>query len=349
MRPAGSHRAPEGTRQPMPASLVRAVRRTSIGLLVAVIAVATLLVQPADAHSGPAKPRLSGYVALGDSYASGEGLTPFEPGTEGAGECHRSATQSYPELLARSSHRQFRKLDSVACSGAITADLVATRPGTTRPAQLTALNARTKTITLTVGGNDAGFSVIFGDCVYSPDPALAAALPGRPGCGDRNDALVSTRIAALAGGRRAPVVSGVLPLPTALKQIDAVAPRATIYLTGYPSMFGKRIHQAAGCRVSDQAPLYVATKDAAWIRAKAAELNSAIRSAAVRARRQGVDVRYVDVASAFSKHNLCDKRSPWINGVLLTSLNPPQLSAATFHPTARGQQAYAKAVSRRAR
>lgn len=35
------------------------------------------------------------YVALGDSYSSGEGLEPFEFGPEG-GVCHRSQTQAYP-------------------------------------------------------------------------------------------------------------------------------------------------------------------------------------------------------------------------------------------------------------
>ena len=35
-----------------------------------------------------------------------------------------------------------------------------------------------------------------------------------------------------------------------------------------------------------------------------------------------------------------EPRSGW----LLTSTAPPQLSQATFHPTARGQRAYAKAV-----
>jgi hypothetical protein len=45
--------------------------------------------------SGP-KVVLVHYVALGDSYASGEGIAPYVPG---AGGCRRSS-RSYPVLLS---------------------------------------------------------------------------------------------------------------------------------------------------------------------------------------------------------------------------------------------------------
>jgi lysophospholipase L1-like esterase len=313
------------------------------------LAAASLVAQPASAHPGSASQagssvhQGSGYVALGDSYAAGEGLTPFVSGTEGPGGCHRSAEESYPAVLADSGQRSFARLRSVACSGAVTADLVTTRPGSARPPQLAALDARTKTVTVTIGGNDTGFGLIFGDCVYSPDPILQAGLAG-PGCAARNDTDVTKRIVALSGDPGAPAVSDIVPLPVLLAQIDALSPRATIYLTGYPSMFGKKTTDAAGCRVSSVAPLYVAGSDAAWIRSKATELNATIRSAATAARATGIDVRYADVAKSFRGHNLCDRKASWLNGVVLTSTAPPQLSQATFHPTARGQRAYAKAV-----
>jgi len=330
----------------MTATRVRPFGRPAAAVLgLLTLAAASLVAQPASAHPGSPVHRGPGYVALGDSYAAGEGLAPFVSGTEGADGCHRSAEQSYPVMLADSGKRSFARLTSVACSGAVTADLVASRPGSARPPQLAALDARTRSVTVTIGGNDSGFGVIFGDCVYSPDPTLQAALPGDgPGCETRNDTKVSTRIAALSGDPGGPAVPGVVPLPVLLAQIDELSPRATIHLTGYPSMFGKTTTNAAGCRVSSVAPLYVAGPDAAWIRSKATELNATIRSAAAAARAAGVDVRYVDVAKAFRGHNLCDRKTPWLNGVVLTSTAPPQLSAATFHPTVRGQRAYARAV-----
>ena len=301
---------------------------------------------PAGAHPRPSA--ASGYVALGDSYAAGEGLPPFDTGTAGPGGCHRSVDQSYPALLADSSRRVFANATSVACSGAVTADLVAKRPGGTQAPQLSALSPSTRTVTVTIGGNDAGFGLIFLDCVSSPDPALQAALPGSAGCRGRNEDAVRTRIEALAGGRGAPTVPGIVPLPVLLRQIQSAAPRATIYLTGYPRIFGRVLTDDHGCRVSEVAPLYVSGSDTRWIRRAAADLNSAIQSAAKRARANGADVRYVDAAAAFRGHDLCDRKSSWVNGVVLTPAppsQPPQISGATFHPTARGQQAYADAVS----
>ena len=41
------------------------------------------------------------YVALGDSYTSGEGLDPYQDGSNTNGNtCHRSKSQAYPELMA---------------------------------------------------------------------------------------------------------------------------------------------------------------------------------------------------------------------------------------------------------
>lgn len=324
------------------------VLRSSAAVLIAVLTMITiLLVAPAQAHPRPPRPHPSGYVALGDSYAAGEGLAPFEAGTEAGDQCHRSAAQSHPVLLADSGRRAFDDLTSVACSGAVTADLIATRPGTTRAPQLSALDRRTETVTLTVGGNDAGFGPILGDCVFSADPRVVA--PGARGCAVRRDDLVSTRIAALAGRRGAPALPDIVPLPVALAQVVAAAPRATIYVTGYPLIFGTAIDSPYGCQVSRQAPLFVAASDATWIRSKASDLNSVIKATVRAARRAGADVHYVDVTKTFRGHELCGRRSPWLNGVVLTSADPPQISAATFHPTAEGQRAYATSVAATAR
>lgn len=340
-------------RTPIVTAPRRPLFRRTLAALVATLgltASTTLLGQPAQAHPRPpAHHKVSGYVALGDSYASGEGLAPFEAGTEGAGQCHRSASQSYPERLTDSRKRAFDDLTSVACSGAIIADLVTTRPNTTRAPQLAALNRKTETVTLTIGGNDAGFGLIFGDCVYTPASELAPVVPGSPGCATRDDTAVSTRIAALAGGRGAPVVPGVYPLPDALRDIASVAPRAKIYVTGYPRIFGTTMNSPLGCQVSDQAPLFVAGSDAAWIRSKAKQLNKGIASAVANARRAGVNAHYVDVAKTFHGHNLCDKKSPWLNGVVLNPTNPPSFSLASFHPTARGQHAFSHSVLAKAR
>jgi hypothetical protein len=54
-------------------------------------------------------------------------------------------------------------------------------------------------------------------------------------------------------------------------------------------------------------------------------------------------VHYVNVAKKFVGHNVCDRRRPWINSVVLGP--GPSIGSASFHPTARGQIAFAFAFA----
>lgn len=267
------------------------------------------------------------YVALGDSYASGEGLAPYDT-SDG---CHRSVEESYPERLTDYGPRRFDRLTSVACSGALTGSVVAT--------QTDALDARTRTVTLTVGGNDVGFAPVLVSCLYSPVPQVQQSLPGG-GCQAR-DAEVDAAIEHLGGPAGG---SGArLPLASVIGAIAAAAPRAQILVSGYPQLFGV---PDGDCRVSDTLPLFVADDDIAWIREQTAALNAAIRRGVARAKAAGAAVRYVDATRTFAGHGLCDRRTPWINGVVLAPTAVPTPTSASFHPTARGQWAYAAAFSR---
>ena len=60
------------------------------------------------------------YVALGDSYSSGEGLPPFAPGTA-ATNCDRSVSSAYPDLLFKLLRKQDNQasLTFTACAGAL--------------------------------------------------------------------------------------------------------------------------------------------------------------------------------------------------------------------------------------
>lgn len=283
-------------------------------------------------------------VALGDSYASGEGLSPYLDGTDTDTDlCHRS-DRAYPALVESSRDRRFRHLRSVACSGATTGGVAL--GSVAEPSQLAALGAKTRTVTLTVGGNDVGFALVLGDCVYSP---LAPHLvPGQPGCAARNNRKVRAATAYLAG-----VPGAVQPVPSALSMaellaaIQAKAPRARIYVTGYPRLFGLSFPSPAGCHVGDigQAPLFVTEADARWIRKKSDGLNAAITTGVAQARRQGVRASYVDVADRFTSHTVCGTGTPWVNGLVFDLGIPPTVARASFHPNARGQRAYAKALA----
>lgn len=283
------------------------------------------------------------YVALGDSYASGEGLDPYEPGTATPTDgCHRSIKRSYPKVLTATGARRFAGLTSVACSRAGTAALFTDAPD--EGAQLAILGNATKTVTLTIGGNDAAFAAVVGDCLYSPDSNVQALLPGQGKfCRDRDNDLVSARIAALAGRPGAPTFPDVVAIRDILLAIQAKAPNAQIFVSGYPKLLGTKATNALGCQVAEVLPIYIESPDVRFIRSKATDLNAAIRYGIRQANRVGVDAHYVDIASRFAGHNVCDRGTPWLNGLKLTQTVPPQLDPSSFHPTRRGQRSYASA------
>lgn len=88
------------------------------------------------------------YVALGDSYSSGVGSRTFY---EESGECKRSP-YAYGPLVAAADHYT---LSFQACGGK-TNEVVEKQLGT--------LSASTALVTITIGGNDAGFGHVIEEC-----------------------------------------------------------------------------------------------------------------------------------------------------------------------------------------
>ncbi len=114
---------------------------TLITAIVAGLVSAIALALPAGAAGGS-------YVALGDSYSSGTGTrTYISDGTS----CYRSV-YAYPSLDAA---QLGLSLTFRACSGAKVADVTNT--------QLSALTTSTAYVTISVGGNDAGFADVLTD------------------------------------------------------------------------------------------------------------------------------------------------------------------------------------------
>ncbi|SDD60810.1 SGNH/GDSL hydrolase family protein [Actinokineospora iranica] len=104
--------------------------------------------------------RFHHYVALGDSYASGPGIP--DQGNEPAG-CGR-ASRNYPGQLAN--WLRVPDFRDVTCGGATTAHMTAPQrvPGGENPPQFDALRQETDLVTITIGGNDVGFSQIMDAC-----------------------------------------------------------------------------------------------------------------------------------------------------------------------------------------
>jgi lysophospholipase L1-like esterase len=101
------------------------------------------------------------YVALGDSYSSGVGAGSY---ISTSGSCDRS-TNAYSALWA--SANAPASYTSVACSGATTS--------TVNSSQLSALSSTTTLVSITIGGNDVGFSNIIETCaLYGTTQCVAA-------------------------------------------------------------------------------------------------------------------------------------------------------------------------------
>ena len=113
------------------------------------LAAASLALTAALLAAPPASGAAPSYVALGDSYSSGTGTRSYiADGTS----CQRS-TYAYPSLIAAA---RGYALNFRACSGARIADVTNT--------QLGALSAGTAYVTISVGGNDAGFADVITEC-----------------------------------------------------------------------------------------------------------------------------------------------------------------------------------------
>lgn len=251
------------------------------------------------------------YVALGDSYTAGPGI-PEQTGVPVG--CARSS-RAYPALLAARLHLGAGRFRDMSCSGARIADLdgrQVTSDGV-NPAQLSALSHDTRLVTLGIGGNDIGFGELVERCV-------SASLLRQASCraeltADGQDS-VEARIRT-AGER----------LADALTEIRRLAPRARVYVVGYPAILPA---DGAACA----AGLAMTAGDVAYLRSKEQHLNAMLRGRALAA-----GAGFVDTWTPSVSHDACEAaQTRWIEPLI------PSAQAASLHPNARGEQGMAEAV-----
>ncbi|MEV5379480.1 SGNH/GDSL hydrolase family protein [Streptomyces nondiastaticus] len=233
------------------------------GSLSAFALAAALALTGAGAAQAAPQAATPGYVALGDSYSAGLGAGSYYTNS---GDCKRSS-KSYPALWA-AAHAP-ASFAFTACSGARTGDVLSK--------QLGPLNSSTGLVSLSIGGNDAGFADTMSTCVLSSDSACLERI---------NQART--------------YVQNTLPgeLDKVYTAIRGRAPAAHVVVLGYPRFY-KLGTICAG--LSE-------TKRTA-INSAADLLNSVI---AKRVADHGFS--YGDAAAGFSGHELCSG-SPWLNSV----------------------------------
>jgi lysophospholipase L1-like esterase len=246
--------------------------------------------------------RAANYVALGDSYAAG----PLIPNPVLPLGCLKS-DHNYPHVAAPSIGLTLR---DASCSGAKTTDMTNPQnvePDGPNPPQLNSLDANTTVVSLTIGGNDIGFSEVAQSCItINPfsHPCLDKYNPGG------NDQL-KARIEATA-----PKVAAVL------QGIHSRSPAAKIYLVNYPAIFPET---GSGCW--PQMPL--GFQDVPYLRATEQRLNSML---AAQAAANGATL--VNWYQASIGHDACKSTSNrWVEPLV------PGTLAAPIHPNKNGMAA----------
>lgn len=236
-------------------SIVLALLTSSVAVLVGLAAT------PASADTVA----LAGkYVALGDSYSSGTGAGSYGS----SGSCKRSAN-AYAQLWANANAPS--SFAFVACSGAVTTDVINN--------QVSAITSDTSLVTISIGGNDAGFADVMTDCNLGSDSS----------CVSRNQEAQT-------------YARNQLParLDAVYSQIRGRAPSARVVVVGYP-----HIYQLSGsCSIG-----LSETKRAAI------NQSSDVLAQVISGRASAYGFTFLDGRSAFAGHEICASGTRWINSV----------------------------------
>jgi lysophospholipase L1-like esterase len=270
------------------------------------------------------------YVALGDSYAAGEGLPGYEPGSEDipAGDrCHRSLEFAFPRLLRFRYPAETERLHR-ACSGAVVANVFETvqRHDGVPSSQGLQVGPETlsgaRLVTVTMGGNDVRFADMLIFCAK------------HTGCTDDGFERGET-LAEFAERRLSAVGEDLTSMYTKLR---AQTPgEARILVLGYPSLFPETIPTFGThpfCRTVFKA---FGESERTAIRGWNVELNEKVQAAAIAA-----GIEYVDVFSPFTGHEVCGSAGGWLKFVGDPSR---QERDGWFHPTRAGQTMMARVVT----
>lgn len=266
------------------------------------------------------------YLAIGDSFSSGEGAHNYLAGTdESTNKCHTSFS-SYPYLVAQATNTT--DFHSIACSGArILSDYYygvggvkypvlpsnapdpSWHPGTKFQNTFVEL-AHPQAITVSMVGNDVGFINKLTRCIAGPDSCFHFKE-------DRESIVyeIHNKFDTLVGF---------------YNNLKADSQGARVYVLGYPNLFGTGTTACAANVILDP-------EERLMSRGMVGYLNAVIKAAA-----QKAGVQYIDVQDALAGHQHCDEATKAVNGltagndIFVNNVGP--LGAESFHPNALGQQ-----------
>ena len=330
---------------------------------IALIAVLMLTLLPASVSvSAAPKDEKKIVVSLGDSFSSGEGIEKFYYQDLSLDEkiykedwlAHRSQ-KSWPGKLkvpglsgTLADHKEDGGWYFVASSGAVTGDVIGknkdgkivgqskkytTKDGevlhsTNLPPQLDIFQKidaeEVDYVTLTLGGNDAGFSDIIATAAKEGIPGLESGH-----LADKLDAAMGKADTILAD------------LKTVYGKIAELAPSAEILVAGYPRL----LDPVGGSLV------WFSKKDATSSNSAVDDFNGMIQDLVRSCNKAGTKIHFVSVTEEFDGHESYRNIGiDYINGIYTQpksqDLNQQFLEASAYsmHPNHEGAKAYARCV-----
>ncbi|MDJ0325353.1 PKD domain-containing protein [Cryobacterium sp. PH31-AA6] len=260
------------------------------------------------------------YVALGDSYQSGEGTKDYITGTdiEGVNQCHRSES-AYPGLLVSSQVVQLT-LDFRACSGAKIADMLQDSDPTGPPwndgsSQISGLDPTTRLVTVGIVGNDLGFSDFVAECVKLSTFTFDS-------CEDKLGTDLEDQLTSLESGT---IHQDLVDL---YRLIRAKAPYARVVVVSYPHFFPEK-----GARKS--CGWIFRSSDQMWMNAGVDRADAAIGTAA---RMAGFE--HVNTATSNAGHEMCtdEEAMNGVKGAIWAA------DSESYHPNKLGHQLIADRI-----
>lgn len=268
------------------------------------------------------------YVAMGDSFSSGEGVPGYEQGSDTmANVCHRSSS-AFPRLLQ--SNLDMGPTAFVACSGSVIEYIADSfNAENMELPQISMITDYTETVTITIGGNDVGFGDTIATCVAS-DVA--------------QDCLDAVELAS----EKSTDSDLVTSLQAVFSEVKSLSGDDTqIYVVGYPNLFPAYEEISGACTWGDYALSLLSSDVSARsitedeidaLREVHDELNSALDSAVDATANE--DIHFIDPTSVFEDHEICGSSDDWLHGVFLHP-STTEISVGSYHPNSAGQEAYA--------
>jgi GDSL-like Lipase/Acylhydrolase family len=301
----------------------------------------------------PQIPGITGdYVALGDSYSAGEGLTPFNAFTESntahlGNACHRSS-QAFSQLLRFVGPTPAQRF--VACSGAVTSDIfnqftITDKDGNSivvPPQVPPGEHPEVGLVTMTIGGNDVLFSSVVTHCFIRTD-CLGTTFTPPPDNPARGIFLPPP--APLEDWAKQAIVKVKEKMDKLYPALRAAYPNARIVVIGYPYLFPDR--DAPYWNLTDcQTILRRFNHDErVAVRGLQDTLNQQLHDSAAAA-----NIEFISPAEGWKDHEPCGTSEKQYTN----SIKPFILSSAagftpgdggTFHPNTAGQKELAQLVT----